>query len=550
MSNSPKLYNFRDLIDLAFNEDSVHLKVLQTVLKIVISQLNLDNIQVEFQESHFERSPRHVTDYLEISESMKDNQKILHVKNVSNEPDKPYKDGPDPVYKTIPSHDQLKDVMCKKTENPVADMIQLLNVTKRVEALEITAHKLSSMIDALLKMNSLSNEKKKQSSGPKKCSKKLQTPLDTLGSKKGDKLQELPCISSFAPCHMKQLVKTESNIVKHCDIQEFECKIKNQIDSVNNVESENFFYLQHQLCDMQKKFGVVEEEINDFMYACEINEQKLEETMTEIVNFNSNIFCLKSEVKILFKEQNEMQNKIELMEQKIATMELTKAEKEDVKKELSLIATVIELEKMLPRSEFTPLREEFNNRIEQNRLNQERHQDTIKKILKQFRAELSDKLEKNELEKFKNLVTTLFDTFVCNLRCLLLGMKKDAVGVAGIKRKTDSLGCLTCQSEIMMHQTTETIPRLDSVATKFKVDVFKYPVTHARNLRRFCGGEKTVIKPNENVMIKGKFLTEQEPNFLNFPNSQPCFIISTDNLIYRADPIKCLQNSKFHKTEI
>lgn len=549
MSNNPKLYNFRDLIDLAFNEDSVHLKVLQTVLKIVISQLNLDNIQVEFEESNFVSSPRHVTDYLEISEFVKDEQKILHVKNVLNEPDKPHKC--DPVYKTIPSNDHLKDVMCNKADNPVADMIQLLNVTKRVEALEITAHKLSSMIDALLEMNSLSNENKKQSSGPKKCTKKLQTPLDTLGSKKGDKLLELPCISSFAPCPMKQLVNTESNIVKHCDIREFECEIKNQIDSVNNIESENFFYLQHQMCDMQKKFVVVEDQINDFMYACEINDQKLEETMTEIVDFNSNIYCLKSEVKTLLKEQNEMQNKINITEQKIATLESTKAEKEDVDRELNLKATVIELEKMLPRSEFTPLWEEFNNRIEQNKLNQERHQDTIKIILKQFRTELCDKLEKDDLEKFKDLVKTLFDTFVCNLRCLLLGMKKDAIGVAGIKSKTGSLGCLTCQSEMIMHQTTETIPRMDSAATKFKVDVYKYPVTHARNMRRFCGGEKTVTKPNEKVLIKGKFLTEQEPNFLNFPNSQPCFIINTDNLIYRADPIKCLQNtSKYRKTEI
>lgn len=546
MSNSSKLYNFQDLVDLAFNEDSVHLEVLQTILKIVISQLNLDDIKIEFQGSNFEK--RHVTDFLEISEIIKDNQKILTVKNSLNEPEKPFKI--DPVYKSIPSNDQLMEVMCHEADNPVADMIQLLNVTKRVEALEITAHRLTSMIDALLKLDrGSSSEKKNQSSGTKKCTKNLQTPLGTLGSKKGDKLQEFPCISSFAPCCMEQLLKTESNSVKHSDIHEFECEIKNQIDSVNNVVSENFFFLQHQMCDMQKKFGVVEEEINDLMYACEINDQKLEETMTEIVDFNSNIFCLKSDVKTLLKEQSEMKSEIEIMEHQIVALEISKADKDDMERELNLKATVIELEKMLPRSEFTPLWEDFNNRIEQNRFNQERNQETIKIIFKQFRTELCDKLEKDELEKFKNLVTTLFDTFVSNLRCLLLGMKKDAIGIAGIRSATGPLGCLTCQSEMVMHQTAETIPRLDSVATKFKVDVDKYPVTHARNLRRFCGGKKTVTKPTEKVLIKRNFLTEQESNFLNFPNSQPCFIISTDNLIYKADPIKCLQNLKYRKTE-
>ena len=549
MSNNPKLYNFRELIDLAFSEDSVHLKVLQTVLKIVISQLNLDNIKIKFQGSNSERSSRHVTNILEISELIKDNKKILTVKYSLNEPEKPYKF--DPVNKSIPSNDQLTDGMCQKADNPLADMIQLLNVTKRVEALEITVHKLSSMIDSLLKLNGSSYENKSQSSRTDKCTKKIQIPLGTLGSKKGGKLQEFPCINSFAPCHMmKQLIKTESNIVKHSDIQEFECEIKNQIDSVNNVVSENFFYLQHQMCDMQKKFSVVEEEINDLMYACEINDQKLEETMSEIVDFNSNIFCLKSDVKTLLKEQRELQSKIDVMEQQIATLELTKLEKEDMDRELDLKATVVELKKMLPKSEFTPLWEDFNNRIEKYRLYQERHQETIKIILKQFRTELCDKLEKDELEKFKTLVTTLFDTFVSHLRCLLLGMKKDAIGIAGIKRTAGALSCLACQREMVMHQTTEMIPRLDSVATKFKVDVYKYPVTHARNLGRFCGCEKTVTKPTEKVMIKGNFLTKQESNFLNFPNSQPCFIISTDNLIYQADPIKCLQNSKYCKTDI
>ncbi|CAO1330090.1 unnamed protein product [Diamesa hyperborea] len=545
MYNNPKLYNFRDLIDMAFNQDSVDLKVLQTLLKLIISQLNLDNIKIEFQGCDFERSPRHVTDFLEICEIMKDNQKILTVKNTLNEPEEPYKI--DPVYNSIPSNDQLMDVISHKADNPIPDMIQLLDITKRVEALEFTAHKLSSMIDSLLKLDgSSSNANKNQASGIKKCNKKLPTPLGTLGSKKGEKLQEFPCISSFAPCPIKQ---TESNNLNHSDIQQFECEIKNQIDSVNNIVSENFFYLQHQMCDMQKKFSVVEEEITDLMFACEINDQKLEETMTEIVDFNSNIFCFKSDIKTLQKEESEMRNKIEIMEQQIVALELNKAEKEVMERELNLKATVIELEKMIPRSEFTPLWEDFNNRIEQNRFNQERHQETIKIILKQFRTELCDKLEKDELEKFKSLVTTLFDTFVSNLRCLLLGMNKDAVGIAGVRSKPGTLGCLTCQSEMVMHQTTETIPRLDSVATKFKVDVNKYPVTHARNWQRFCGGEKTITKPTERVLIKGNFSTEQESNFLNFPNSQPCFIISTDNLIYKADPIKCLQNLKYRKTE-
>lgn len=531
MSNSPKLYNFRELIDLAFDEDSVHLKVLQTVLKIVISQLNLDNIKIEFDGSHFTTNPTHMTDFLEITESIKDDHKILYVKNSLNLADNFYKY--DPVYKSISSNNQLTESMTHKADNPVADMIQLLNVTKRVEALEITVHKLSSMIDVLLKLNHSSNDTK-QLSKSKKCTKKLQTTLETLGSKKGDKLQEFPCISSYAPCH------------KIAEFHEFECEIKNQIDSVHNVVSENFFYLQHQMCDMQKHFGVVEEKINDLMYACEINDQKLEETMKEIVDFNSKIFCLKSDVKTLQKDQSDMQNQNEIMKQQIVILELIKAEKEIVEKELDLKANVIELEKMLPRIEFTLLREDFNDRIEKNRLNQERHKETIKIILKQFRSELCDKLEKDEVEKFKNLVLSLFDKFVSNLQNLLLVMKKDATGIAGVKSSTGSLSCLSCQSKMLMNQTAETMLRLDSIATKFKVNVYKYPVTtHACNLRRGGENQKTVTKPAKKVMVKGNFLTKYEPNFLNFPNSEPCFIINTDNFISRADPLKCLQNLNY-----
>lgn len=93
-----------------------------------------------------------------------------------------------------------------------------------------------------------------------------------------------------------------------------------------------------------------------------------------------------------------------------------------------------------------------------------------------------------------------------------------------------------------MTKSVANVPRLDMMSRRFKRDLNKTcPNSKSQSnpefRRIFCSDEKKI---EEKVV-------EKDPR-LNFPNSQPCYIISKDKSVWKADPLQCLNNSKYMST--
>lgn len=152
---------------------------------------------------------------------------------------------------------------------------------------------------------------------------------------------------------------------------------------------------------------------------------------------------------------------------------------------------------------------------------------------------LDDKLNKNELKTFKDLVGMLFDEFLKDLKILFFKISQNATAAGAFKSFQTDLNCITCDSKVSMNTS---FPQLNNSAIGFKNKIFKIKVPRkSSRTTRFCSGA------TKNLSKAPKIKKHHQPclETSQFPLlSQQCFIISKDNTIVKADPIKFYRNSK------
>jgi Domain of unknown function (DUF4795) len=549
---SEHLFNFTDLLNLTFDNDSLHIKNLQMLFKILVAQLKLDDVQVSFGDQNFLSNARGI----QVSREPDDTLKVTKGGNKGM--------GMDRVIPTIPKPEEVVDHLCSsKSTNPIVDMLDLLNITKRVEAVEISIHKLTSLMESILKKETSHGQKVSEVKGEGETASTLKK--DSLNSVSVSN-QELPTSSydvNSQPSASSQLSSStkdsyqsqqaseetffKSPSLKCCPTPiDFEVIIKQEIDAASLKISEKISTLTKSICDIQKKIMTFQDTIDDLLFSCEQNDLKCDDTAWEIKDFNSKIFCLKSDVKSLLTKSEEFKERFIAVDAKYETMNNVKTNKSYVDELWSQKASKSDLELFVPRDEFDPLTDIL--RLKFSSLNEhfEKLQENTKKILACLKSEVDEKLGKNEIKKFKETTTKLFDEFVDELKILLHQISNNPLGLAGTQTLDPNLNCISCESKISMVKAIPNIPKLSAISIRFKLDLNKIPVKSAKETSNedfrhiFCRETKAV-----EVM---KLNCNNQKNLLNFPNSQECFIIAKDNSIYKADPMKCLKNPRYMKS--
>jgi hypothetical protein len=111
----------------------------------------------------------------------------------------------------------------------------------------------------------------------------------------------------FALCEPKRLLKVEKCLkenagsdekkdkrnkvklaVKLNDLRDFERRMKEQVDSVNLLVSEDLFYLESEICQVQRDAEEYKRNVEALASACEDNEFKLNETLAEMTKLMEN----------------------------------------------------------------------------------------------------------------------------------------------------------------------------------------------------------------------------------------------------------------------
>lgn len=222
--------------------------------------------------------------------------------------------------------------------------------------------------------------------------------------------------------------------------------------------------------------------------------------------------------------------------EKFEKMNIVKANKSYVDAQLKVNLEIMseELGKMVDIKDYENFVDAFRMRLAIH----EEFQADVKKSIVCLVTSLDEKLTKNELKKFKCLVGTLFDEFVKDLRILLFNISQNALSMGTSKCLQTDLNCITCNSKVSM--ATE-FPQLTNSSTLFKNKLSRVKAPKKSSKAGvYCAGMKKFLKPTQK-----KKQVPCHQSLLEFPpRSQQCFIISKDNTVFKADPLKSLTNSK------
>lgn len=501
--------NFNDLLNLTFNNGSVNIKHLQLLFKILVAQLKLDDVEVFFSDQNLLSKEY---DDIQVTENEKEDVKM------------------DPVITTISKPENLAEVLSQEeSSNPLTDMSDLLKITERVEAVEISTKKLTTLIETLLKTEK-SNEMKSEEF--------LEDSLiSNSPSKKESTTVSLSKHSQSSPITQKSSSASSKCDQYFIDFKDMVEKQIAQIDATSFNASEKLSKLTKNVCDIQKTMMTLQETIDDLMYTCERNDLKSDDTAWEIKDFNSKIFCLKSDVTKLLNNSKEFKLKLVEVDTKYETMNNIKTNKSYVDELWNQKAFKSDLELMLRRDEFDDMTDIL--RLKFSLLNEhfEKLQENTKKSLACFKSKVDEKLEKQELMKFKDTTTNLFDEFTKELKTLLCELTKNPLD--------PNLNCILCDSKISMMKKAKDIPQLSAITQRFKLNMNKIPIKSAKDT---SNEDFRQIFCKETKPAKVNVPSCAQKNLLNFPHSHGCFIIAKDNTIFKADPMKCLNNPRYMKS--
>ena len=581
--SSEQFITFNDLINSTFDNGTLHINNLQVIFKILVAQLKLEDVNVNFGDNNLKSGQVQIE---------QENNNVFGVKRnekASNETDL--------VSPTIPKANELADILCKtKSSNPIVDMLDLLNITKRVEAVEITVHKIASVVDALLKkqpdnenLESLSEKEEKISQNlidlsgendnkvvvvegtdskasevvvvEETDSKSSEVVVVEETDRKSSEVvvvEEIVVIeSSKSPSHQSAVSEKSNKSVASINgpkssstskippqpnfsAEDLKNMINQKIDAASSLISEKVSKIANSVCELQKMAMSHQETIDDLLFACESIDMKHNETAGEIKDFNSKIFCLKSDVKTLIEDSKQFKSELEEVNTKYEIMDKVKTNKSYVDELWRQKAFKSDLEFFVRRDEFDPLVDVLQLNFSLLTEHFDKLDANTKKSMACMKSLIDEKLEKRELEQFKNSTEKIFDEFVSEIVVLLHKLTKSSIGSAATKHLDPNLNCIACDTKLSMKNSAPSVPKLSKISQKFKYELQKIQVISAadasnENFRQvFCMEEK-IQKPQKKNCEKKKLV--------NFPSS-PCFIVAGDRQIQKSNPIKLLIKSE------
>lgn len=342
MSATINLLNFNSLLKQTFDNDSLHIKHLQTLFAKLIEHLKLEDVLPGDQNSLLSASVSSEVSSVKLDE-------------------------------VVPKASEIVEVLVKdKSTNPIIDLLNILNLTKRLEAVEVSLRKFTSckgvikeeevenvknledQMESSSKTESVkssshssSHTETSEHSQPEtiltkeslsKAASNLSLPasLATTGSSTPVDLN--PCPSPIPSTEIEPVPLTFEEIVKQ------------QIEAANEIIFGQIAKMKLDICDIQKTIAATEEDMKDLMFSCEQNDITTERVSADIGNFTSRFFCLKNDVKTLMEDSEQFKKNFIEIDEKFEIVNIVKTNKSYVDELLTQKAFKSDLELLVPRS--------------------------------------------------------------------------------------------------------------------------------------------------------------------------------------------------------
>lgn len=340
MSANNNLLNFNSLLKQTFDNDSLHIKHLQTLFVNLVLHLKLEDVLPGDRNSLATASDSLETSSMDLDE-------------------------------VVPQASEILEVLIKdKSSNPIIDLLNILNITKRLEAVEISLRRFTSckgMMKEEVEGGKLENLDEQTDSSSKTDSGKSSSASNETETSEHSQQETVLTAETLSKQESNvtpppSLVTTHSSSTANShrcssptlsvDLEPVtsEDVVKQQIEAANAIIFGIIAKMKLDICDIQKTLGTTQDVLDDLIFSCEQNDITTDRVSADIGNFTSRFFCLKSDVKTLMEDSEQFKKNFIKIEEKFETMNIVKTNKSYVDELLSQKAFKSEIELLVPRS--------------------------------------------------------------------------------------------------------------------------------------------------------------------------------------------------------
>lgn len=402
----------------------------------------------------------------------------------------------DPVGKLIPNYSKCDD-------KRMTDIIDMLNITKRIEALEISIQKMSSVMQTMMKTESERPIKAFRSEVDSSSEEELY-----LGTTSISKM-------TFSTAESRRSKMDE----KYAKLDKRVCDL---CCSINQFMTHS----RHKMCELEDVVKKHDELIQDLFFSCEQNDEKIYETTENFNNFKDVMTCVKANVHFLMDESVVVKEKLDHLSSRCDDLQETKADlvyvNGTVLAELQQIAEKI---KQLNRLERVFDEENENLKKDMIKFSEVvcKFKNDVRQAIYYLDSKAEEKVDQASLKVFKCKLAKQFDVFLDSIRTVLSECTRSEVA----KGTTESQKCISCDN------SCKTSARI-VIPEKAKAKAQKKP-------------EMSILQEELlPAVTKNVFSCTSKPSMLNFPpTTQQCYIITKDNSIFKADLMKCLLSPNY-----
>lgn len=333
--------------------------------------------------------------------------------------------------------------------------------------------------------------------------------------------EEIKQVLNLLKAYMVRLQALESGLAdlraKRAEDLETMAKILNQID-----------LLDARLCDQEKKVAKLESDMDCLGLAMMDYDIKIEDIFRRLDLMGVEIREAKCQIRCIEKDRQQFLMAVQTVTEQINHFSVTKADKDVMDKELGLRALVEDLKRYVPSECYNLAQMELSSNIAKLYEDIYRQEQNLKTKAYELVKGLQSKAETGEMNDLRRQQSKILHKF----KQLEMDSRSKSSTAAGISlNKKRSGHCLTCGLEASLEGNTELIPRpVQFVPPSKAKDIF--------TLRsRYCGGDFTIIKPEEKVVLQSTVLGLE---CISKSAPVPKQIVGDDGALYLADP--CLEH--------
>ena len=305
--SSEQLITFNDLINSTFDNGTLHVNNLQVIFKILVAQLKLGDVKVDYGDHNKTSGPVQVEQNSDNVVKVNRNENTLLEKQTGRE--------------SVESLNENEEKISKS----------LIDLSEKIDSKASEIARVEEFVNI---------ESSKSSSNHSAGSKKSNMSIKSIHVPKSS-----ATIKSDAPKDTQHSFLTE----------ELKTLINQQINAAGSLISKKLSKIEKSVCGLQKTAMSHQETIDDLLFACESIDMKHVETVGEIKDFNSKILCLKRDVRTLIEDSTQFKSELEEVNTKYEIIDEVKTNKTYVDELWRQKAFKSDLEFFVRRDEFDPL---------------------------------------------------------------------------------------------------------------------------------------------------------------------------------------------------